>query len=361
MSPTYHAPISQTHTCNRDREAHLPGLACMEDNLVIHLLLHMDADTLLTVGRTSNRLYKLVCKMVVWRWLLKGIKDFTAERLQELRVFVKKAKSEEMGQDSGPISSLLLQEVLREAAHRLVKEKEVGDKLISLSVSIPGWGKPYILRFAPVRFGITLRHRYKIIKLQGPWLLKELSAMAEALSAKFSIIHMDVGILLDVSLDIVHIPEEIMQLLRRRIESQEEETSFNISSICFFETTLGSTVLSKFLPKFVRRRFCNKRMDPFSMEKCKEWTAESLYLGTCTGLDIYTPLLFKLDNVGHLQLSLNYQLVGTENLDVFKQVWMKAVKFSCASRARVGSLSTGGGRGGNPETDWQQILDYLTT
>ena len=167
---------------------------------------------------------------------------------------------------------------------------------------------------------------------------------------------------MDVGLDIVHIPEEIMQLLRRRIESQEEETSFNISSICLFKMTpLGSTVLSKFLPKFVRRRFCNKRMDPFSMEKCKEWTAESLYLGTCTGLDIYTPLLFKLDNIGHLQLYLNYQLVGTENLDVFKQVWMKAVKFSCASRARVGSLSTGGGRGGNPETDWQQILDYLTT
>ena len=320
MSPTYHAPISQTHTCNRDREAHLPGLACMEDNLVIHLLLHMDADTLLTVGRTSNRLYKLVCKMVVWRWLLKGIKDFTAERLQELRVFVKKAEREEMGQDSGPISSLLLQEVLREAARRLVKEKEVGDKLISLSVSIPGWGKPYILRFAPVRFNVTLRHRYKIIKLQGPWLLKELSAMAEALSAKFSIIHMDVSILLDVGLDIVHIPEEIMQLLRRRIESQEEKISFNISS---------------------------------------SWTAESLHLYTCTGLDIYTPLLFKLDNIGHLQLSLNYQLVGTENLDVFKQVWMKAVKFSCTSR--VGSLSTGGGRGGNPETDWQQFLDYLTT
>ena len=91
--------------------------------------------------------------------------------------------------------------------------------------------------------------------------------MAEALSAKFSIIHMDVGILLDVGLDIVHIPEEIMQLLRRRIESQEEETSFNISSI---------------------------------------WTAESLHLYTCTGLDIYSPLLSKLDNIGHLQLSLNY-------------------------------------------------------
>ena len=143
MSSAYHAFISQTHTCNRDREAHLPGLECMEDNLVIHLLLRMDANTLLAVGRTSKRLYQLVCKREVWRWLLKGIEDFTEERLQELKVFVKKAESEEMRQ-----------EVLREAAHRLEKEQvHDGDKSSSyanlntmrFSVSIPGWGKPYIL------------------------------------------------------------------------------------------------------------------------------------------------------------------------------------------------------------------------
>ena len=116
----------------------------MEDNLVIHLLLHMNADTLLTVGRTSKRLYQLVCKREVWRWLLKGIEDYTAERLQELRVFVKKAKkSEEMRQ-----------EVLREAAHRLKMKEQVrfadwrGKEKVGLVVSIPGWGNPYILETA---------------------------------------------------------------------------------------------------------------------------------------------------------------------------------------------------------------------
>ena len=122
----------------------------MEDNLVIQLLLRMDADTLLAVGRANVRLYKLVCNQEVWRWLLKGIENFTAERLQELRVFVKKAKkSEEMRQ-----------EVLREAAHRLEKEQvHDGDKSSSyanlntmrFSVSIPGWGKPYILETDEVR------------------------------------------------------------------------------------------------------------------------------------------------------------------------------------------------------------------
>ena len=143
MSSAYHAFISQTHTCNRDREAHLPGLECMEDNLVIHLLLRMDANTLLTVGRTSKRLYQLVCKREVWRWLLKGIEDFTEERLQELNVFVKKAESEEMRQ-----------EVLREAAHRLKMKEQVrfadwrGKEKVGLVVSIPGWGNPYILETA---------------------------------------------------------------------------------------------------------------------------------------------------------------------------------------------------------------------
>ena len=111
----------------------------MEDNLVIHLLLRMDANTLLTVGRTSKRLYQLVCKREVWRWLLKGIEDFTEERLQELKVFVKKAESEEMRQ-----------EVLREAAHRLKMKEQVrfadrrGKEKVGLAVSIPGWGNPYI-------------------------------------------------------------------------------------------------------------------------------------------------------------------------------------------------------------------------
>ena len=106
---------------------------------MIQLLLRMDADTLLAVGRANVRLYKLVCNQEVWRWLLKGIENFTAERLQELRVFVKKAKkSEEMRQ-----------EVLREAAHRLKKEfvhhGESWGLLGTMSVSIQGWGKPYIL------------------------------------------------------------------------------------------------------------------------------------------------------------------------------------------------------------------------
>ena len=105
---------------------------------MIHLLLHLPPSTLLTVGRTSKRLYQLVCKREVWRWLLKGIEDFTEERLQELNVFVKKAESEEMRQ-----------EVLREAAHRLKKEfvhhGESWGLLGTMSVSIQGWGKPYIL------------------------------------------------------------------------------------------------------------------------------------------------------------------------------------------------------------------------
>ena len=51
----------------------------MEDNLVIQLLLRMEADTLLAVGRANVRLYKLVCNQEVWRWLLKGIENFTAQ------------------------------------------------------------------------------------------------------------------------------------------------------------------------------------------------------------------------------------------------------------------------------------------
>ena len=82
----------------------------------------------------------------MWRCLLKRVEAFTAERVEELAVYLEKAKRQEMRQ-----------EVLREAAHRL-KAQEVhvdfqegllmdffhGHKMKFL-LTIPGWGTPHTL------------------------------------------------------------------------------------------------------------------------------------------------------------------------------------------------------------------------
>ena len=59
---------------------HLAGLDCLSDELVLPLLLAMDSESLLKVGRTSQRLFSLVCDRQVWRHLLKGL-DFTEEQV----------------------------------------------------------------------------------------------------------------------------------------------------------------------------------------------------------------------------------------------------------------------------------------
>ena len=124
----------QAHKCHRVAGEHRPGFACLEDNLVIHLMIYLDPNSLLNLGRASDRLYHLVCDKKVWRSLLKKVEEFTEDRVRELSVF---AENSDSSQD-------LRQEVLREAADRLKEELLLPDNpeapKLKLSVSIPGWG-----------------------------------------------------------------------------------------------------------------------------------------------------------------------------------------------------------------------------
>ena len=177
---------------------------------------------------------------------------------------------------------------------------------------------------------------------QGPWLL-ELSAMADALSAKFSIINLASSTSFTVHTDR---NEKIFQLLSTRIENQEEQIRLDF-------TFLSLAWLSENEKIFLT--LVNK--------KCKEWTVKTLHLHLAE-LD----LLLKLNNchISHLQFynshyhpspAISHYLYDNlwKQLDEFKQVWMKVEKFT------FGDFTAGGGRGGNPETDWQRFLDHLTT
>ena len=139
----------QAHKCHRVAGEHRPGFACLEDNLVIHLMIHLDPNSLLHLGRASDCLYHLVCDKKVWRSLLKKVEEFTEDRVRELSVF---AENSDSSQD-------LRQEVLREVADRLKEEEELllpDNPEFKLSVSIPGWGgNPSI-----VQIDVQLRRDY---------------------------------------------------------------------------------------------------------------------------------------------------------------------------------------------------------
>ena len=172
---------------------------------------------------------------------------------------------------------------------------------------------------------------------QEPWFLEELSAMADALSAKFSIVNI-------VGMTRRRLSEKTVQLLITSIENQEEQIRLNFSYLSLDWLSENEKIFLTLVN-----------------EKCKEWTVKTLQLHL-DGLD----LLLKLDNchISHLQFynshyhpssAISHYLYDNlwNKLDEFKQVWMKVEKFT------FGDFTAGGGRGGNPETDWHRFLDRL--
>ena len=170
----------------------------------------------------------------------------------------------------------------------------------------------------------------------------ELSAMADALSAKFSIINLASSTSSTVFIDR---NEKIFQLLSTRIENQEEQIRLDFTFLSLAWYSENEKIFLTLVNK-----------------KCKEWTVKTLHLHLAE-LD----LLLKLNNchISHLQFynshyhpssAISHYLYDNlwKQLDEFKQVWMKVEKFT------FGDFTAGGGRGGNPETDWQRFLDLLT-
>ena len=131
---TKHPLILQTHKCHRVDGDHRPGFDCLDDLQVINLMLYLDVDSLINLGKASERLYHLVCDKKVWRSLLKRVEDFTTERVQQLTVFLEKSSS----------SQEMRQEVLREAARRLHEQVAEGSQDGVLSVH-SRLGQPFCL------------------------------------------------------------------------------------------------------------------------------------------------------------------------------------------------------------------------
>ena len=116
---------------------------------VLYLLQWMDADTLLNVGRASDRLHTLVSDKTVWKLLLKRVETFDPEKIKELAVFVGKTKK----------NPEIRQEVLREAGKRLKEQAgEVQGRKMKFVLTIPGWGAPDTLE-------MDVGLRYEVIKL----------------------------------------------------------------------------------------------------------------------------------------------------------------------------------------------------
>jgi len=92
----------------------------------VRLCSYMDSYSLLKFGRSSARLYNLVCTPLVWRRLLRGIADFTVAKVRMLMFFANRGDS-----------LYKMTEVLREIASRNLFS--VGHDIVRVRVTIEGW------------------------------------------------------------------------------------------------------------------------------------------------------------------------------------------------------------------------------
>ena len=156
---------------------------------MLPLLLAMDSDTLINCGKASPRLLRLVCDREVWTWMLKGIDEFTNEKLEELLAVFGSRRSTEM-----------MSEVVKEVASRhAIPDGALAtwDEMVIKVAIQDGW------ETTPGVFLVMADH------------LKELTRLAKTVSATFAILEVDHG-------GIVHNCIDIYKLVLAHVEQQGE-------------------------------------------------------------------------------------------------------------------------------------------
>ena len=138
MSFLNHAFIVQSNICGRVPDEHPPGIACLPDEAVRHILRLTDSDTLIKIGVNlgNDRLYSLVVDREVWTSLLQSCETFTAQKVSQLAQLANCHKKDET-------KEVLKQEVLKRAARALAEDHalEHDGARMRLFISIPGgWG-----------------------------------------------------------------------------------------------------------------------------------------------------------------------------------------------------------------------------
>ena len=168
--------ILQAHICRLTGD-HLPGLECLSDGQLLPILFAMDPDTLLSCGGANRRLHRLVCDMLVWRHLLRGIESFTLSRLKELAEFGRTESGSEM----------IRAEVVKEVASRFkifLAVDELGNNYIECSKK---GSKTHSRNFSKVAVSIQGLGAPVTFEMGGEDHLKELNKVAQTVRAKFTI------------------------------------------------------------------------------------------------------------------------------------------------------------------------------
>ena len=292
--------LLQEHTCPALPGEHLPGLHCLSDGQALPLLFAMDPETLLNCGRSSPRLYRLVCDQEVWRHLVRGV-DFTEEQVEELRLF---------GQGLFKIEAApeMMPEIVKEKAQRL----DQGPGQVKVMIAIQKtWGTP------------------QTFEVDGNY-LEELTKVATAVGASFTITEVQ------VFCGMVSCPLPIFRLIEAHIAQQGE--------------SLSKLQMAHF-------PFADKELSLSFLQLTKEW---SLQLQFVWRNELWEALGKRTENgsIGTVHLLSRRDLEGAKK-DVLKKVWKISEKFVVHFRHPREAPEFGGGKGAETEAEWHRLLEHL--
>ena len=318
--------------------ARRPGLDCLSNEQVIHLLLAMDSDTLLDCGRASLRLYRLVCDRQVWRSLLKNISDFSKEKVEDLLVF-----ATEGGPDMTPEmtkgSPEMLPEILKEAARRIkfcdrrpgseqASEQGQGDeggiiKRVKIAVTVQGWDS-------------------ETFEVDGTR-LEELTGVAEAVGEKFIMVEVHDFNSLETNID-------TYRKIAAHLEKQEERLvllqtpNFNLNT---------NTEMAEFFLTL--------------QKKCMEWKVTIFMMGSVqddSDPEEYWAYLDKIcSSNGHISILFFVKSQGIVRLESVRKAWEISGLMNIWTVTDVPLEQLANLRGGRDcvdwETEWEKAVEAL--
>ena len=270
---------------------------------------------------------RLVCDREVWRWLLRGVEEFTDERLEELAVF---------GSKKGP-------EVMAEVLLAFARTFEpVGDRdgCYLVTVSAEGWGPPGTIKCAiqPFWHFQTLLDRGDGT---GRYInLKWLNKVAEALGVKYKIVVVDMA------------PCEQKTEYRCRALGSVSSCSFlNQILVRVGEQAEGMDCLK--MCAWNDKQNAKAEELFFSLMKVtKQWRIGRIFGGT-SFVKLFADLPTDSAAAGQIDhISLD-EKSKSSSLDVIKRIW------EISKHVDLKQATVSGGRGADPEAGWQAVVDYF--
>ena len=258
--------------------------------------------------RTCKKLQNLVGDREVWVAHLQGIAEFSKEVVEKLARFGANGSPEMMG------------EVLKAAASKMASSPR-GSQVWEFKVSVQGWGDPVTMTVCGQN-------------------LEELISVAQAVGANFIMEEVKYSGPLS---DCFSVPWPVYKFLRRIVslmENQKKRPGFTELE----QVVMLTDSVSGHWPLIIALLKVSKR-----------WRIGKL---VAQSENTWTRLPTDVVAAGHIdEMFIAQQNMKGDDLGALRKIWKITVKITIHGGGQA--TTVGGGRGENPDEDWQRMLEIF--